>query len=298
MTFSVVARDDSAGLLGVAVASCVLAVGARVPLARPGVGAVAVQGGGWLQWRQLLLDALDRGLTPQEALTEVRRLDVGDDAQIAVVGAAGPAEAYTGAACPQPAGHAAFGPTSVQANTMANDQTWPAMREAFEAAGDLTSGLLAALAAADREGGDVRGRQSAALLVVPLQRGHVPTGDGEDPTIDLRVDDSRDPIGDLQRLVRAHTAHRLVIRSADEPSAEAALTALRRAAAQAPDDPLCAPAAGIALGLAGHLDEALKLLEVGRRANPHALRWARWRAQRASGTSAHAQAFLDALRRL
>ncbi len=298
MTFSVVARDDASGLLGVAVASCVLAVGTRVPLVRPGVGAVAVQAGGWLHWRQILLDLLERGLTAGQALDAIGGLDEERSAQVAVVGVTGPAAAFTGSRCDQPAGHLSVGPVSVQANTMASERAWDAMREAFEAADDLPSGLLAALAAAEHHGGDVRGRQSAALSVASLHHPEPRRGDAQDPTVDLRIDDSRAPIGDLQRLLRLHAAHQLLIQSGEQPNDQAAQHLRRSAARLAPDDPLCLPAAGIAAALAGHLAEGLDLLAEGLHANPQAIRWARWSARAAAPVNPAAAALLEALERL
>ena len=299
VTFSVIARDDSAGLLGVAVSSCVLAVGARVPAVRAGVGVVAVQAGGWLQWRQILLDLLERGLTTDEAIAAVTLLDDHDEAQLAVVADLDGAAAYTGSRCDLPAGHAVVGAVSAQANTTARDGVWDEMATAVSDAPDLAEGLLAALAVAEVHGGDMRGRQSAALMVVPNLRGHLPTGDGDDPTIDLRVDDSPDPVGALARLHRLHAAHRMLIRSGNLPDAEQRLELMRRAADLAPDDPLCGPATGLALALAGRVDEGMQMLHeaVSRGANPEALRWAEWRARNLAGVNRHAEALLARLRR-
>ncbi len=298
MTFSVVARCPSTGRFGVAVASCVVAVGSRIPAVRPGVGAVVVQAGGWLQWRQALLDLLDRGLTADEATAAIMGLSEHDDLQVAAVGAAGDAVARTDAGCGPAAGHVGGGPASAQANTMASDDTWPAMLAAYEAADEFADGLVAALAAADAEGGDLRGRQSAALLIAGADRGQLPTGDADDPTVDLRVDDATDPVDELAGLVEVHRAQRHVIRAGMATDDDTVQAEVRQAADLAPADPVCAPVAAIALALHGRLDEALPMLEQAVTVNPATARWARARAARAGTDDPNAQALLDELDRL
>jgi uncharacterized Ntn-hydrolase superfamily protein len=299
VTFSIVARDNRTGRFGVAVSSCVLAVGARVPAVRAGVGAVVVQAGGELPWRAALLDLLDRGLTAHDAVAALQAAAYLDASQVAVVGTAGPAATFTGDACDDQAGGVAAGAVSAQANTMASADAWPAMVEAFHRSDDFVAGLLDALAAADATGGDLRGRQSAAVLVTSVERGTMATGNADDPVLDLRVDDSRDPVGELTRLVRVERAHRRLVRASTMDDPRAALDEARRAAAEAPDDPLCSPAAGIALALAGETDEGLALIRHATTVNPDATRWARERGRAAltAGNSA-AEALLRGLERL
>ncbi|KAA2266138.1 DUF1028 domain-containing protein [Solihabitans fulvus] len=265
MTYSVLARDPETGCFGVAVQSCVLAIGTRVPAARAGVGAVAVQSGSSLRWRGLLLDLLDRGMSADAAVAALRTLPGTEQAQFAAIDRTGSAAAYTGPDCyGDHAGHvvdldAQF---SVQANLMVSDAVWPAMAAAYrEAEGGLPERMMAALQAAEREGGDARGVQSAALLVVGPEHGGDSTGEADDEVFDLRVDDSRDPVGDLARLLRTARAHRHLIRIgslAEEP--DRLHDELRAAVALAPDDLTCLLYAISRLGLRGHIEEVRPLL--------------------------------------
>lgn len=291
MTYSIVARDAETGCLGVAVQSGVLAIGPRVALARAGVGAVAAQAGSELTWRTMLLDLLDSGMTAAQAVAAVATLPGAAEAQLAAVGADGGAAAFTGPDCIGEAGHARGDAVSVQGNTLASARVWPAMLDAYAAAaGPLAERLVAALAAAEAEGGDVRGPQSAALLVVGPEPGAQPTGYPDDPVVDLRVDDSRDPVGDLARLLVTARAHRHLIRAGMTGDPDE----LRRAAALAPDDPASLRAAGIGLWLHGRAEEAEPLLARAIAVEPGVRRWARARAELAGGP--HGEALLRWLR--
>ncbi|WP_161791354.1 DUF1028 domain-containing protein [Streptacidiphilus jiangxiensis] len=199
MTFSVIAHDPASGLTGVAVASCVLAVGARVATARRGVGVVAAQASSPLWHGNAALDLLARGASPEEAAAAMAALPEPEERQLAVVDVRGGVAAWTGPDCQGEAGHRLGEHVSVQGNTLA-DGVLHTLWTAWEAARGrpLAERLLAALLAGDRAGGDRRGRQSAALLLV-----------GEDDPVDLRVDDAADPVAELGRLLTVDRAHRL-----------------------------------------------------------------------------------------
>lgn len=205
-TYSIVARDPATGELGVAVQSHWFSVGTAVPWAEAGVGAVATQSFVDVSYGPLGLDLMRGGRSAPEALSGLVATDEGRNVrQVAMIDANGEVAAHTGSKCIAEAGHRVGADYSAQANLMENNTVWNAMGDAFEAAqGDLTDRLLAALEAAQREGGDIRGRQSAAILVV---RGK-PTGrPWDDRVVDLRVEDSPNPIEELKRLVRIRRAY-------------------------------------------------------------------------------------------
>ena len=190
MTYSIVARDPDTGELGVAVQSHWFSVGSIVTWARPGIGAVATQANADPGYGPQLLDLLAAGVHAEQALaTLVANDPAGHSRQVAVVDAAGHVAAHTGSTCMAYAGHVTGAGVSCQANIMATERVWPAMLEAFGAAGgSLTSRLLAALDAAEREGGDLRGRQSAAILVV------APDAEPWETVVSLRVEDHPEPL--------------------------------------------------------------------------------------------------------
>ena len=211
MTYSIVARDPDTGELGVAVQSHWFSVGSLVTWARPGIGAVATQANVDPGYGLQLLDLLAAGVHAEPALaTLVSNDPAGHSRQVAVVDGAGHVAAHTGSSCMAYAGHAIRDGVSCQANIMATDRVWPAMLDAFGASdGSLTSRLLAALDAAEREGGDLRGRQSAAILVV------APDAEPWETVVSLRVEDHPDPLVELRRLVDLQRAYALAGR-ADE----------------------------------------------------------------------------------
>jgi uncharacterized Ntn-hydrolase superfamily protein len=206
MTYSIIARDPRTGELGVAVQSHWFSVGPIVPWARPGVGAVATQANVEVAYGPRGLELMAQGLDAAATLRTLTEQDpLSDSRQVAMVDAAGAVAAHTGAACMAFAGDTQAEGVSCQANIMTSDTVWPAMLDAFLAAGDagLTSRLLTALRAAEAAGGDLRGRQSAAILVVPAG------GDPWETVISLRVEDHPDPLTELDRLVRLDEAYRL-----------------------------------------------------------------------------------------
>jgi uncharacterized Ntn-hydrolase superfamily protein len=199
-TYSIVARDPATGDLGVAVQSHWFAVGTTVPWAEPGVGAVATQSFVEPSYGPRGLEQMRAGVAAGDALDALVAADAARDVrQVAFVDASGRAAAHTGARCIDHAGHHVGAGYSVQANMMAGDGVVTAMATAYEGArGDLAARMLAALEAAQAAGGDIRGCQSAALLVVRGTRSATPWADR---LFDLRVDDAPDPIGELGRLL-------------------------------------------------------------------------------------------------
>src|SRR5687768_4086861 len=205
-TYSIVARDPRTGEMGVAVQSHWFSVGSAVAWAEAGVGAVATQSFIDPSYGRDGLDLMRGGASAGEALKTLLARDEGRDVrQVAMVDARGRVAAHTGAKCIEAAGDRAGAGYSVQANMMANARVWPAMSRAFESArGDLAERMLAALDAAEREGGDIRGRQSAALVVVKAESTGKPWADR---LFDLRVDDHPEPLRELRRLVRLQRAY-------------------------------------------------------------------------------------------
>ncbi len=202
MTFSIVARSTDGESWGVAVASKFLAVGAVVPAAVAGVGAVATQADANVAYKGLALSHLDEGATASIALQRLLEEDEGrEDRQVGIVDVDGGAASHTGHACLDWAGSVTGEGYAIQGNILAGDFVVAAMQDAFEASDPdepLARRLLAALAAGDDAGGDRRGRQSAALLVVRDGAGYA---GGDDIAVDLRVDDHPDPVTELARLL-------------------------------------------------------------------------------------------------
>jgi len=205
-TFSIVARDPATGELGAAVQSHWFSVGTVVPWVEAGVGAVATQSFVDPSYGKLGLDLMRTGKSAPDALKSLLAGDDGREVrQVAMIDAQGRVMAHTGAKNIQAAGHIVGKDYSVQANLMLNEKIWPAMAVAFEATkGDLAERMLAALDAAQAAGGDIRGRQSAALIVASGK----PTGrPWTDRVFDLRVDDTPEPHKELRRLVTLKRAY-------------------------------------------------------------------------------------------
>lgn len=199
MTFSIVALDPQTGDLGVAVASKFLAVGSVVPWAAAGVGAIATQALANVRYGPDGLAALGAGGSASSVVDALTAADAGSEQrQLGIVDAAGGAATFSGAGCLPWAGGRIGPGFAVQGNILTGPEVVDAIVDAFTSAtGPLPDRLLAALLAGDRAGGDRRGRQSAALLVV---RAHAGYGDGDDRWIDLRVDDHPDPVPELIRI--------------------------------------------------------------------------------------------------
>jgi uncharacterized Ntn-hydrolase superfamily protein len=205
MTFSVLAHDPATGDMGIAVSSCILAVGRAVPSARPGVGVVAVQARSRRGLGHTLLSGLADGMTPAALVRRAAHAAEDAERQIAVLGVGGAVAADTGPGSLPACGHRVGEGFSVQGNLLTSPDVLPAMAEALTAArGELPERLLAALSAGQDAGGDLRGRQSAALLVV---RGSEPTDEDDGVVVDLRVDDSGDPVAQLRMLRNLQRAY-------------------------------------------------------------------------------------------
>ena len=205
-TFSIVARDAVTGELGVAVQSHWFSVGSVVPWAEAGVGAVATQSFVDPSYGREGLALMRAGTSAPDALKALIAKDAGRDVrQVAMIDAQGRVDAWTGAKDIPAAGHIVGPSYSVQANLMANANVWPAMSKAFAAAtGDLADRMLAALDAAQAAGGDIRGRQSAAIIIVKAKSSGKPL---EDRIFDVRVDDDAEPLKALRRLVTLQRAY-------------------------------------------------------------------------------------------
>ncbi len=234
MTYSVIARDPFTGELGVGVASCVLAIGRVVPWAKAGVGAAATQSHTRRGYGPHGLAGLEAGLAPAEVLgTLLARDSDAQTRQVALLGVDGQVAAHTGIDCLPACGHRTGDGFSAQGNMLASEGVVDAMADAFAyTPGALAERLLASLEAGEAAGGDLRGRQSAALLVVGPERLAEPW---DAVPIDLRVDDSTDPLGALARLLRLQRAYEnndtetLAVLAPDGPrDLHAALDAARR----------------------------------------------------------------------
>lgn len=205
-TFSIVARDPDTGEIGVAVQSHWFSVGAIVPWAEAGVGAVATQSFVDPAYGKLGLDLMRAGRSAPDALKALLAGDEGRDVrQVAMIDTSGRVDAWTGPKDIPAAGHFVGKNFSVQANLMANDKVWPAMARAYEETkGDLADRMMAALDAAQSVGGDIRGRQSAAIVIVAAKSTGKPW---VDRVFDLRVDDSPEPLKELRRLITLQRAY-------------------------------------------------------------------------------------------
>jgi uncharacterized Ntn-hydrolase superfamily protein len=206
MTYSIVARDKKTGEFGVAVQSHYFQVSPVVPWALAGVGAVATQSRVNISYGPLGLELLQAGYTAEQALAALTAGDPQADVrQCAIVDAAGNVAAHTGAKCIPAAGHTLGDGFSCQANLMEKDTVWDAMAEAFTTTNaPLAERMMAALEAAEAEGGDIRGKQSSAMLVVAAKGTGRPW---DDRIIDLRVEDAAEPLPELRRLLRIKRAY-------------------------------------------------------------------------------------------
>jgi uncharacterized Ntn-hydrolase superfamily protein len=200
-TFSIVACDTLTGEVGVAVASKFLAVGSVVPFAEAEVGAVASQAYGNPTFGPIALELLKRGYSVDSILKYLQSIDtLFDRRQVGIVSAKGASASWTGKGCMAYAGHVNGFCYAIQGNILVGDTVLKAMESAFlNTSGDLPERLIAALEAGDRAGGDARGRQSAALLVMRKNGGY---GGYSDKYVDIRVDDHPDPITELKRIYK------------------------------------------------------------------------------------------------
>ncbi|MHA1235470.1 MAG: DUF1028 domain-containing protein [Promethearchaeota archaeon] len=207
-TYSIVARDANTGEMGVGVQSHYFSVGSIVSWGESGVGVVATQSLVNASFGLRGLKLLKQGKTPREAMDILIAADEGRDVrQVAILDAQGRVATHTGSKCIIHAGHIAGDNFSVQANMMLTDKVWPAMAKSFESNTNLplAERIIKAMEAAEAEGGDIRGKQSAAILVVG---GKEAKNKWEDKLIDLRVEDNEEPVKELKRLLKLYRAYK------------------------------------------------------------------------------------------
>ncbi|MDQ2959461.1 MAG: DUF1028 domain-containing protein [Candidatus Dormibacteraeota bacterium] len=202
MTYSIIARDPQTGTFGAAAQSHFFAVGSVLAWAEAGHGVVATQAFVNPSYGRLGLRLMSSGTTSSEAMAQLIRRDPGAAMrQVAMIDASGTVATHTGARCVMYAGHVSGDQVSAQANMMTSSRVWPAMLAAYrEAQGDMAHRLMASLKAGEDAGGDVRGRQSACILVVAGE----PAESGGGKVVDLRVDDNEEPLVELERLLTLH----------------------------------------------------------------------------------------------
>lgn len=205
-TYSIIARDPVTGQMGVAVQSHWFSVGSVVPWAEAGVGVIATQATAEISYGPLGLQALNNGKHPSDALEILLKNDDGFDVrQVAILNTKGEVAAHTGNHCIAEAGHIIGDQYSVQANMMLRDTVWKAMSAGYEnATGDLADRLLSALEAAQKESGDIRGMQSAAMVIVEGKKSATPW---RQTTLELRVEDNPQPLSELKRLINIDRAY-------------------------------------------------------------------------------------------
>jgi len=258
-TYSIVALDAETGQLGVAVQSHWFSVGTVVPWAKAGVGAVATQSIAEPSYGPKGLALMEQGIPADEALQSLLAKDIGENVrQVAMVDAQGNVGVHTGSRCISHASHLTGKNYSVQANIMAKSTVPSAMVQAFESTtGDLAERMLAALDAAEAEGGDLRGRQSAAMLVVSGE----PTGDPwTDRIVDLDVADHENPLIELRRLYRISQAYRHAQRGdeyMEKNEMDSALQEYSAATKLYPENPELPFWTAVTLAQTGELEKAL-----------------------------------------
>ena len=269
-TFSIVARDPVTGDLGVAVQSHWFSVGANVAWAEAGVGAVATQSFTEVSYGPKGLALIRDGMATPDAMAQLIAADRQSSVrQLGFVDAAGRSAAHTGAKCISYAGHHVGNGYSVQSNLMGNDKVVPAMTVAFESAkGDLADRMIAALDAAQAVGGDIRGCQSAAIMVVSGKKSATPWAERK---LDLRVEDNAAPLVELHRLValaRAYDHMNKGDAAVETGDMKGAVEHYGAAAAAVPDNAEMVYWQGIALASHGELERAMPLFKQAFAADP------------------------------
>jgi uncharacterized Ntn-hydrolase superfamily protein len=270
MTYSIVARDPQTGRFGVAVQSHYLGVGPVVPWLEAGVGAVATQASVNVSFGPIGLELLRAGRTADEVVAALVASDPQAQVrQVGVVDAGGRTAAHTGAECIPACGHLVSDGFTVQGNLLERDACWPAMAAAYESA--LLEGLpfverlLRSMEAAEREGGDVRGRQSAAIMVVAADRTHTPWRGRQwrGRLLDLRIEDHPDPVPELRRIVTMQLAYDLLDDEGDEARAgRSAEERYRLARQMAPEAYELAFWRGVELATAGDVEAGRRELQI------------------------------------
>ena len=263
-TYSIVARDPETGQLGVAVQSHWFSVGELVPWAQAGVGAVATQSFIQVRYGASGLDLMQSGLDAQRSLDALLKADANPGVrQVAMIDAGGNVAVHTGENCIQYAGHVVGEQFSVQANLMLNQGVPEAMATAYrQAGGSLAERMLAALEAAQSLGGDLRGKQSAAILVVSGEASGRPW---EDRLVDLHIEDHPRPLQELRRLLKMHTAYEYMNRgdhALERNDVDGALAEYGRAEALLPENLEMRFWHAVSLVNAGRLEAALPVFAV------------------------------------
>jgi uncharacterized Ntn-hydrolase superfamily protein len=263
VTYSIVARDPDTGEMGVATQSQAFAVGNSVPFALPGHGVIATQSMAEPMYGSVGLELLQGGFTAQEVLTALSSVDPQPQRrQVAVLGVNGDLAAYTGEQCVEAAGHLIGNGCVALANMAASAAVWIAMVERFEhSSGPLAQRLLNSLEAAEEAGGDFRGRRSAAIMVIRATTTGRPW---HDMVVDLRVDDSPDPVAALAELLVTRARYQDVVRAFQQAIDGDPLTADRELELLRPMDPVTEPDQlmwrAVVAALAGREDAARKML--------------------------------------
>ncbi|WP_116953191.1 DUF1028 domain-containing protein [Jiangella endophytica] len=279
MTFSLLARDEATGRLGLATATHAYGVGPVADHTRAGVGVIATQSFVEVSYGPRGLDLIERGLPASEALDKLVADDADSDIrQVAYLDTTGATAHHTGARCVPSCGGLADGPVVAVGNMLDHDGVLPAVVEAYHgASGDLADRLLAGLAAGDEAGGDVRGRMSAALRVVAGEKLAEPW---QGTLVDLRVDVDPDPVGRLGESLRYHRAYGVFFESVFKPGLvtgaepvlgeelEQALTGLADTQQELGDDLEPTVWRGVLLVRAGRVDEGAALIARGIAARP------------------------------
>ncbi|MCP4676498.1 MAG: DUF1028 domain-containing protein [Deltaproteobacteria bacterium] len=261
-TYSIIAYDPKTGELGAAVQSHWFKVD-DVIWVEPGIGAVATQSFTELTYGSLGIEMMKKGKTAIQALKALLAADEQKSVrQVAMIDVKGNVTAHTGKRCIEHAGHEMGKTFSVQANIMENSTVWDAMAEAYKKTrGDLATRMMAALEAAQKEGGDIRGKQSAAMIVMSGK----PTGQiSKDTVVDIRVDDSRTPLKELRRLLDISRAYRHMERGDEHMAAgkiKPAGKEYKLASKLAPDNPEIPFWHAVALASSGRLKMSLPIFK-------------------------------------
>jgi uncharacterized Ntn-hydrolase superfamily protein len=262
-TYSIVAFDKETGQLGVAVQSHWFSVGPIVPWVESGVGAIATQSFVEVSYGPLGLELMRAGKSAEEALDALIKTDKNEAVrQVAMVDAKGRVAAHTGKNCIPEAGHYLGDTFTCQANLMLNNTVWDAMAEAYQnTKGELADRLLAALEAAEAEGGDIRGKQSAALIVVSGESSGVWW---KDRLYDLRIDDHPTPVKEMRRLLKLNKAYNFMNLGDEyltENKVEDAMRAYTKAMDMYPDNAEMIFWPAVTLAATGNVEKSLPLFK-------------------------------------
>ncbi|MCA1838767.1 MAG: DUF1028 domain-containing protein [Actinomycetota bacterium] len=275
MTYSIVARDEASGQMGVAVQSHYFSVGPICPWGEAGVGVVATQSLVDPSYGPLGLHLMRTGKAAADSLRALLAADPAPEVrQVAMLDQHGNVAGHTGDRCISAAGHTLGKASSCQANMMLNASVWDAMDKAFGASqSDLANRLLAALDAAELEGGDIRGKQSAAILIVSAENTGRPW---VDRVMDLRVEDHPDPLLELRRLIDLKRAYEFAndAEQVMQKEPKEGLAAFEEAMKSAPGNVELRFWFAVSLGAVGRLDEAVDVFAQIAKSDPG---WANWK---------------------